>query len=202
MNLKTVLTVSVLSCVGLIQSNIASAGETEKDIPTSHNSPEGVAVDLVQAFITRDFHAFNEARAKSICEGRTDPFNYYVHFCNCTTMFKDGQSFSGVEFSYSLKRVSRVFSAQDSNSLTEKEGRSNVGAFVYGWSTALVDVMVEDRHGNEFLHRTFVVKSEKSGLWYANPKLMKHELLTEMLLQFPKSESVLWQVSEATDDRQ
>jgi len=162
--------------------------------PTSHESPEGAATDLVQAFISRDFHVFNEARAKDFCEGSTDPFNYYVGFRNFTTLFLDGDPLHETSFPSRLMRISRVYSARP---LVTKEELTIASAFVgSGWlEPTLVDVLVEDRLGNELLHRTFVVKGRRAGLWYGKPKLIAHDYLEELLQKLPESESVHWQLS-------
>ena len=200
MNLKTILAVSALGCLGLSHKNIVSADEPGESIPTSHASPEGAAADLVHAFVTRDFHAFNEARPKSFCEGPTDPFNYYVMFRNSTKLFKMGESFNETNLPSRLMKISRVYSAQP---LTTAKQREIASAFVHGWhEPTLVDVVVEDRQGNEFLHRTIVVKPKDSDKWYAQPQLVAHDYLTELLLQLPKSESVSWQITEVSDDDQ
>ncbi len=200
MNLKTILALSVFVFFGFTQPKIVRADESKESIPKSHDSPEGVAVDLGQAFISRDFHAFNEARAKSFCEVRTDPFNYYVRFRNNTTLFGMGESFNETNLSSPPLRISRVYSAQP---LAAIERREISGAFsLSGWiEPTLVDVVIEDRQGNELLHRTIVVKSKSSELWYAQPQLVAHDYLSELLLELPRSESVSWQIAETSDDR-
>ncbi len=162
--------------------------------PTSHESPEGVAADLVQAFISRDFDVFNEARAKDFCEGKTDPVNYYVDFRNSTTLFLNGAPLHEPGFPSRLMRISRVYAARP---LVTKEQLSIARAFVgNGWlEPTLVDVVVEDRLGNELLHRTLVVKGRKAGLWYGKPKLFAHDYLVELLQKLPESESVYWQIT-------
>ncbi|MEM9644542.1 MAG: hypothetical protein AAF989_06080 [Planctomycetota bacterium] len=200
MTLKSVLAVSALGCLVFAHASTAVAGDANDSIPSSHGSPEGAAVDLVRAFMTRDFHAFDEARTKSFCEGRTDPFNFYVRFRNNTTFFSMGESLKETDFPSRLLKICRVYSAQP---LKTKEQLSVASAFpVSGYiDPTLVDVVVEDRLGNELLHRTIVVKSKSSGLWYARPRLIGHELLSELLLQLPKSESVSWRIGEGSGDR-
>ncbi|MCA9057704.1 MAG: hypothetical protein KDA85_04370, partial [Planctomycetaceae bacterium] len=89
-------------------AEICCADNQTEGLPTSHESPEGAATDLVQAFIGRDFHAFDEARVKSFCEGRTDPFNRYVDFRRCTTFFNERNPLTELSFPSSLRRLSRV----------------------------------------------------------------------------------------------
>ncbi|MEP3479182.1 MAG: hypothetical protein ABJZ55_08050 [Fuerstiella sp.] len=198
MSLKTILVVAAIGCLGFSRREIVNAADPEERIPTSHESPEGIAVDLVRAYVLRDFDAFNEARTKSFCEGRTDPVNYYVMFRNSTTLFKGVEPFRETSALSSHGRVVRVYSAQP---LTTPKQREVASAFSQGWhKPTLVDVVIEDSRGNEFLHRTIVVKSKRDDLWYARPQLGHHEYLSELLLQLPKSESVKGQIAEAVDD--
>ena len=198
MSFKTIMVVAALGFLGFARRDIVIAADPEERIPTSHESPEGIAVDLVRAYVLRDFDAFNDARTKSFCEGRTDPVNFYVMFRNYTTLFKDGEPFREVSALSSPGRIVRVHSALP---LTTAKQREIASEFAHGWpEPTLVDVIIEDRQGNEFLHRTIVVKSKNDGLWYARPQLSAHEYLSERLLQLPKSESVSWQIAEAVDD--
>jgi hypothetical protein len=198
LNLTSLLIATALGCFCFSGRDFVNVADSEETIPRSHESPEGIAVDLVRAYVLRDFDAFNEARAKSFCEGRTDPVNFYVMFRNYTTLFKDGVPYRETSPLCSPGRIVRVHSAV---SLTTAKHREIASAFSQGWSEpTLVDVVIEDRQGNEFLHRTIVVKSKSDGFWYARPQLGAHEYLAQLLLQLPKSESVLWQIAEAKDD--
>ena len=196
MNYQCKVLALAIAFLGCRLSDTSFADNSSDSVPTSHESPEGVATDLVQAFISRDFHGFNEARVKTFCEGRTDPFNYYVGFRNFTTLFISGDPIREVSVPSELLQISCVHSARP---LITKEEIEVASAFrVPGLEPTLVDVVIEDRLGNELLHRTIVFKAKDSGLWYAIPQLYTHDYIEKILLKMPKSESVFWRRSETS----
>lgn len=196
MNWQGMVLSLAIAFFGFNLSEACRADRSTDSAPTSRKSPEGVATDLVQSFISRDFHGFNDVRAKHVCEGRTDPFNFYVGFRNFTTLFMNGEPLHEAGFPSQLMRISRVYAARP---LKTKEDLEVAGAFRLGWHPTLVDVVIEDRLGNELLHRTLAFKANKdSELWYAQPQLYTHDYLNELLMKLPKSELVLWQPVESS----
>jgi len=130
--------------------------------PTGQDTPEGVACDLVRAFITHDPALFSRICIRSYAEGIRD--NYATFLKNTVQSMKD-EAAKATPSLGGPKSIGKVFAARH---LT-KEGPASYGYTVFDFQDVMfVDVGVFLQDGSHALNRTFVIK-DKDGKWYVHP---------------------------------
>ena len=74
--------VVVLICCAFVigTSRSPSRASTAENFPTGPNSPEGIALDLVRAYIAKDARLFHDRRCKVSCENAFDVKSAYETF--------------------------------------------------------------------------------------------------------------------------
>ena len=167
--------------------------------PTGTATPEGVAADLVRAFINRDPRLFNNAREIRLCEGSDDPGRYYAAFLERASFATGSKTFNIHTLPNPLKRISKVFVAR-SFGPHDKDAKAYSDLnlrLAFLDAQKFVDVVAVDSDGTEFLHRTIVVK-QIGGAWFAVPPLSERHWTGENLREYSPSTEASW-TEDASD---
>jgi hypothetical protein len=131
--------------------------------PSGQDTPEGVAVDLASAFISKDPKLF-----RSIC---IPPFGAgknrkaYEDFLAGTETSLTGEAGKSAPSPDGPKSISKLFAARH----LSLNGPASYGNAVYDFQDVMfVDVEVSLHNGNRTLSRTLVIK-QADGKWYVHP---------------------------------
>jgi len=136
--------------------------------PAGSATPEGAAMNLIRAYIRRDYRLFNQTRDVPMCEGYNDPANRYVEFLRFTSFSSGSKAYNLETMPCELTEISKVYAARSFAPVNEEEKST--------WAITLqlhlltdqrfVDVIATGSDGREYLHRT-VVEQHNGGYWTA-----------------------------------
>lgn len=200
MLLRTILPCCAAVAMSLLVIGLDAADDPPQPVhakadacPSGIATPEGVAADMVRAFIDRDSKVFNNSRYIRMCEGRDNPAKYYAAFLENASFANGSEVFNIDDLPNPLQRISKVFSARSVAPPDEasKATWQQSLAFMSLEDRMFVDVVAVDSTGTEFVHRT-VVEKHVGGAWFAVPPLSTPHWHSETLKAYSPSTDVLW----------
>ncbi len=131
--------------------------------PSGQDSAEGVAADLMRAFIKNDSALFKAACLPSYASGETK--KQYDGFIKMVADDLDLCAKKNTPEPDDMKRIHKLYAARQLSA----NGPASWGYATYNYHEVMfVDVEVELNNGKMFLNRTLVVKSAK-GKWFVLP---------------------------------
>lgn len=149
--------------------------------PAGHDSPEGVACDLVRAFIQRDASLFTNTCVRLYGGGKGPAA--YAEFLLATEQSIRAEA-ERTESPRGPKSIGKVYAAR---ALTQG-GPASYGYAAFGFQEVkFVDVGVHLHDGNRTLNRTMVIK-DRDGKWYVHPHPVASPLLSQGLNEESPSE--------------
>ena len=194
--------------LSLLITSFGAAGDPPQAVsdktdecPSGIATPEGVAADMVRAFIDRDSRLFNNARHKRMCEGRDNPAKYFAAFLENASFAHNSKMFNIDTLPNPLKRISTVYVTR---SMAPQDADAEAA-----WKQSLrfdskddrmfVDVVAVDSDGTAFAHR-IVVEKHVGGAWFAVPPLSTPHWHSEALKAYSPSSDVFWTESTSTQN--
>ena len=169
---------ALICCVYAITTSASSVGLTTQRLPTGEETPEGVACDIVRAYIAKDARLYHDSRCKQSCENAFDAKAAYASLLQSQPISMNTQSQSAVDVPDKLKitKVSvrlqptknRAVDRRTKNDVRHFDLFVNFGAL----ETRLVDVVTQAPGGHEYLFPVEVMHisdtqryGRPSGIW-------------------------------------
>ena len=144
-------------------------------LPSGHDSPEGVACDVVRSLINRNARLFSNSCVR-LYAGGTGP-TAYAQFLRETAQNIRREAAKKAPSPGGPKSIGKVFAARH----LSKSGPVAYGYAAFGFQDIMfVDVSVFLYSGERSMMRTLLIK-DKDGKWYVHPAPSSTPLLSEGL---------------------
>ena len=131
--------------------------------PTGHDSPEGVAADVMRALINRDAKFFVSSCLKPYSAGRSRAD--YEGFLQKTVQGMKEEAARKKPSPYGPKAIGKVFAARH----LSRNGPASYAYSAFGFQDVMfVDVGINLQNGERGMNRTLVIR-DKDGKWYVHP---------------------------------
>ena len=143
--------------------------------PNGHDTPEGVACDVMRALINRDEKLFLATAIKPFSLGAAGV--EYSKFLQDTVKNIRTEAVKKVPSSGGPKQIEKLFAARHLG----RNGPASYGYAAFGFQDVMfVDVGILLYDGERGMNRTLVIK-DKDGKWYADPDPEASPLLADGL---------------------
>ena len=171
--------VVVLTCCVYVISRYPSPDRfTALALPTGTDTPEGVACDIVRAYIAKDVCLYDDSRCKVSCENAFDATEAYATLLQYKPTSLNTLSQPTLELSDKLKIITAsVRSKPEANRAADRWATThlrNLDLFLsFGaLDVRLVDIVVQTPNGHEYLFPVEVMHiadaanyGQPSGIW-------------------------------------